>query len=141
RRMGVAIADQVEGPYVFNPEPLTSNKTTIEDGYAFCENDNVYLLTTHNNGGSGYLWASNDGIHFSDPVLGFDKMDHYLDTKPISKASVFRGKKFERPQVLMQDGHPTHLYVASGANVNGGKGTHSCLFRIQRLESSGPGLE
>ncbi|WP_404308353.1 glycoside hydrolase family protein [Neorhodopirellula lusitana] len=138
RRMGVAIADRVEGPYVFNAEPLTSNKTTIEDGYAFVENEKVYLLTTSNRDGTGFLWASDDGIHFSEPILGYDKMDRYLSPQLISKAVVFRGKKFERPQVLMQDGHPTYLYVASGANVNGGKGTHSCLFRIKRPESSDP---
>ena len=58
-------------------------------------------------------------------------MDRYLNTKKIPKANVFRGKKFERPQVLVQDGHPTYLYVAAGANVNGGKGTHSSVFRIK----------
>tara|TARA_R110002073_G_scaffold43606_4_gene121591 strand:- start:6806 stop:7867 length:1062 start_codon:yes stop_codon:yes gene_type:complete len=140
RRMGVAIADQVEGPYAFVPEPLTSNKTTIEDGYAFVENEKVYLLTTHNNEGTGYLWASDDGIHFSEPILGYDKMERYLGKQRLDGAAVMRGKKFERPQLLMQDGHPTHLYVAAGANVNGGKGSHSCVFRIksQNFPGSGP---
>ena len=137
RRMGVAIADQVEGPYVFNSESLTSNETTIEDGYAFIENEKAFLLTTHNRAGAGYLWESEDGVNFSDPIVGFDKMPRYLNVKSISKASVFRGKKFERPQILMQDGHPTHLYVAAGANVSGGKGTQSCVFRIKQLESAG----
>ena len=135
RRMGVAIADRLEGPYVFNPESLTSNETTIEDGYAFVENAKVYLLTTHNREGAGYLWGSDDGVHFSEPIVGFDKMNRYLDVKSIKKTSVFRSKKFERPQILMQDGHPTHLYVAAGANVNGGTGTHSCVLRIKPLKS------
>ena len=141
RRMGVAIADQVEGPYVFNPDSLTSNKTTIEDGYAFCENEIVFLLTTHNREGAGYLWASDDGVKFGDPTVGFDKMSRYLDTNSIPKASVFRGKKFERPQILVQDGHPTHLYVAAGANINGGTGTHSCVFRIKQSESTDSDLK
>lgn len=135
RRMGVAVANKLEGPYVFNPKPLTSNKTTIEDGYAFNENKKVFLLTTHNREGAGYLWASDDGIRFADPTVGFDKMNRYLDAKKIPKATVFRGKKFERPQVLVQDGHPTHLFVASGANVSGGKGTQSCVFRIKRSKA------
>ena len=139
RRMGVAIADQVEGPYVFSPQPLTSNKTTIEDGYAYVENDKVYLLTTDNRAGAGYLWASDDGLHFSDPVLGFDKMNRYLSADLLKKAKVMRGKKFERPQVLLQAGHPTHLYVASGANVNGGQGSHSCVFRIKPQSSAESG--
>jgi len=84
RRMGVAIADQVEGPYVFNPKSLTSNKTTIEDGYAFSENKKLFLLTTNNHEGAGYLWASDDGIHFTEPIVGFEKMDRYLNTKSVS---------------------------------------------------------
>jgi len=139
RRMGVAIANQVEGPYIFSPEPLTSNKTTIEDGYAFVENGRVYLLTTHNRDGTGYLWASDDGIHFSEPSLGYDKMEHYVDKQKLANAKSMRGKKFERPQVLMQDGHPTHLYVAAGANLNGGNGSHSCVFRINSPPSSDSG--
>ena len=141
RRMGVAIADQVEGPYAFKRESLTSNKTTIEDGYAFVENEKVFLLTTHNNAGTGYLWGSDDGIHFSDPVLGYDQMARYLNKQRLSKAKVMRGKKFERPQVLMQQGHPTHLYVAAGANVNGGNGTYSCVFRIKTPASPKKDLE
>jgi hypothetical protein len=130
RRMGVAVADQVDGPYKFMPESLTSNSTTIEDGYAFCENGKVYLLTTHNKAGTGYLWPSDDGIHFSEPMLGYDQMSQYLDAPLLATAKVLRSKKMERPQVLLQDGHPTHLYVASGANLTGGAGSHSCLFRI-----------
>ncbi|WP_419194087.1 glycoside hydrolase family protein [Novipirellula herctigrandis] len=141
RRMGVAIADQVEGPYAFIADPLTSNSTTIEDGYAFVENGKVYLLTTHNNKGTGYLWESDNGIHFTDPILGYDKMHRYLDKELLANAKVPRGKKFERPQVLVQDGHPTHLYVASGANLTGGNGSHSCLFRIKRPNPSHSGSE
>ena len=63
-----------------------------------------------------------------------------LDTDHIVtlKANVFRGEKFERPQILMQDGHPTHLYVASVANVNGSKGTHCCVFGIKKPTSTKP---
>lgn len=130
RRMGVAIADQLEGPYHFSAESLTSNETTIEDGYAFYENGEVKLLTTHNDVGTGYLWASDDGIHFSEPIQGYDAMSHYLDQALLKKAKVVRGRKFERPQVLLQNGQPTHLYVASGANLNGGQGSYSCVLRI-----------
>ncbi|TWT67226.1 glycoside hydrolase family protein [Allorhodopirellula solitaria] len=136
RRMGVAIADRVEGPYAFVADPLTSNSTTIEDGYAFVENGKVYLLTTHNNQGTGYLWESDNGIDFSDPVMGYDKMHRYLDQQVVANAKVMRGRKFERPQVLVQDGKPTYLYVASGANLTGGNGSHSCVFRIKAPKRS-----
>ncbi len=68
-------------------------------------------------------------------------MDRYLNTNPIPKTSVFRGKKFERPQVLVQDGHPSHLYVSAGANVNGRKGTHCCVLRVKRPKSAGSNLK
>ncbi|TWU40109.1 Glycosyl hydrolases family 43 [Novipirellula aureliae] len=130
RRMGVAVADQVEGPYVFHKDFLTSNDTEIEDEYAFVENGKIYLVTTHNKAGAGYLWESEDGLHFKQPITGFDTVDRYLNSEIISRAKVLRGKKFERPQVLMQAGKPTHLYVASGANFIGGDGSHSCVLRI-----------
>ena len=37
RRMGVAIADKLEGPYIFQKNFLTSNSEEIEDGYAIAE--------------------------------------------------------------------------------------------------------
>ncbi|MDF7801636.1 glycoside hydrolase family protein [Pontiellaceae bacterium B1224] len=131
RRMGVAIADQLEGPYVFEKEPLTSNDTTIEDGYAFQEDGKLCLLTTHNDAGAGFLWTSDDGLSFGAPILGYDKMHTYVGAETVNGATIVRGKKFERPQVLVVDGKPTHLYLASGANWIGGKGSVSCVFRIK----------
>jgi len=132
RRMGVAIADSLEGPYHFHKEPLTSNTGEIEDGYAFIENGKIYLLTTHNISGTGYLWESEDGIHFSEPIPGFDKLERYLSKEVLQSSVRYRGEKFERPQVLLQNGQPTHLYVASGVNFTGGNGTCSCVLRIQK---------
>lgn len=130
RRMGLAIADKLEGPYVFEKEPLTSNETTIEDGYAFQDGGNICLLTTHNDAGTGYLWRSDDGIRFGDPIVGFDTMRSYIDAEQLDSAKVVRGKKFERPQVLLKDGKPAYLYLASGVNWNGGRGSCSCVFKI-----------
>ncbi len=131
RRMGLAVADKLEGPYVFQKDYLTSNKVEIEDGYAYSENGNIYLLTTHNIEGSGYLWGSRDGIHFSEPILGFDKLEHYLPEEVIAGGKMLRGKKFERPQVLVINGNPAYLYVASGVNITGGSTSCSCVLRIK----------
>ena len=135
RRMGVAVADQVEGPYVFHKDYLTSNNTEIEDEYAFVENGKIYLITTHNKAGAGYLWESEDGLHFGEPILGFDRIETYVPASTLKGAKTFRGGKFERPQVLLQNGVPTHLYVASGMNLTGGEGTHSCVLRICETEN------
>ena len=134
RRMGVAIADSVEGPYLFQPKPLTSNQSEIEDGYAFFENDQVHLLTTYNKAKAGYLWSSNDGLDFSSPMMGFDVMQKYIDPAVVKAATNFRGRKFERPQVLMKDAKATWLYVASGANVNQGNGSCSYVLKINEAK-------
>jgi hypothetical protein len=132
RRMGVAIADQLEGPYLFHDRPLTSNQGTIEDGFAFMENDTVHLLTTDNKNAAGLLWTSHNGLTFGEPTLGFGRMDHYISKKVVEEATNYRGRKFERPQVLLRDGRPTHLYLAAGANINQGDGSCSYVFRINQ---------
>ncbi len=131
RRMGVAIAEKLEGPYIFHNKPLTSNKGEIEDGYAFIENEKIYLLTTNNKRGAGYLWESDDGISFGEPMLGFDRMERYIPENKVKEATNYRGRMFERPQILLQNGIPTHLYLASGANVHRGDGSCSYVFRIK----------
>jgi hypothetical protein len=132
RHMGVAIADELEGPYVHHSKPLTSNLGTIEDGYAFFEDNQIFLLTTDNEGGMGLLWPSKNGIDFSKPLLGFDKLEHYVSKELVESATNYRGRKFERPQILIQDGQPTYLYVASGANLNRGDGSCSYVLRIKK---------
>ncbi|MDF7801635.1 glycoside hydrolase family protein [Pontiellaceae bacterium B1224] len=135
RRMGVAIADQLEGPYIPEKNSLTSNKSEIEDGYAFVDEEGkICLLTTHNKAGTGYLWKSDDGLHFDDPIPGFDKMNQYVSQETIDNTTRPHAALFGRPQLLSQDGTPTHLYVASGVNFTGGLGTHSCVMRIHDPE-------
>jgi hypothetical protein len=58
-RMGAAIADKLEGPYVHQPNPISSNQRRVEDGYAFIMDGKFYLLTTDNHGVNvrgGGLW-------------------------------------------------------------------------------------
>ena len=38
--------------------------------------------------------------------------------------------KFERPQILMIDGNPGYLYVASGSNIYGGDDTISYVLKF-----------
>ena len=110
--MGVAIADQLEGPYVFHDRPLTSNRGTIEDGFAFIKNGTVHLLTTDNKKAAGLLWTSHDGITYGEPTLGFGKMDHYVSKKVVEEATNYRGRIFERPQGAALE-RPTHTPVVS----------------------------
>lgn len=135
-KMGVALADKVEGPYVMYPRPVTRNNQTIEDGYAFVYNRKICLLTTDNHGilqaGGGILWKSDNGIDFAEYEAGFHRIEKYLPEGGLAKARQLYGPfpKFERPQVLMKDGKPAWLYVPSGANIKGGDATIVYVLRF-----------
>ena len=60
------------------------------------------------------------------PTTHWDIPSDLLNTAPC-----YRHERFERPQVLVQNGHPTHLYVASGTNIAKGDGSCSYVFRIK----------
>ncbi|AQT69070.1 Beta-xylosidase [Anaerohalosphaera lusitana] len=137
-KMGLAIADKLEGPYVQKRKPITANDRAIEDGYAFASGGKIYLLTTDNHGmlkrGGGLLWVSDDGENFeSIPRPGFDLFANYLPSEDRSQAKrIYGGQlKFERPQVLMIDGRPAYLYMPSGFNIKGGNGTISHVLRVR----------
>lgn len=135
-RMGLAIADKLEGPYVIQSESVTSNDRIIEDGYAFHWRGYVCLMTTDNKGmieqGGGLLWASKDGIKFDTPMPGYHNLGrHYFpDGAPKTICHHYNSKiKCERPQILVIDGEPRYLYAPSGSALDGSDGTNCYLFR------------
>lgn len=128
-KMGLAIAENLEGPYVILPTPITKNEVAIEDGYTFIWNDQVHLLTTDNHGilnlGGGILWSSKDGINFDEKEAGYYPFEHYVGKEMLKNGRMVYGAmaKFERPQVLIIDGEPKWLYVPSGYNIKGDNST------------------
>lgn len=136
--MGLAIADKLEGPYKQLPLPITKNDRAIEDGYTFQYNGKIYLVTTDNHGmiekGGGLIWESEDGLDFSNAKQAFKKLAYYFGgTLPNTANETIgdMGNKFERPQVLMIDGKPSWLYVPSGTNTDGGKGSACYVLKIK----------
>lgn len=142
RQIGVAIADNVEGPYVIHPGTVVDNVTLgmgIEDGYAFTYNNKIYIIAT---GGfndikfhGGILWYSEDGMSFKTPLKGFNSLRHHLGVTDLAPEAMayyqsLQAAKFERPQVLMVDGVPAYMYAPSGTNPEGGDGTISFVFKI-----------
>jgi hypothetical protein len=141
-RMGLAVAENLEGPYVQLPFPVTANNRIIEDGYAFMYKGKFALLTTDNHGmieaGGGILWTSDDGILFKEYEKGMHRIADYNDGKDYtdaSKPAIHYGPaskqyaKPERPQLLLIDGKPKYLYVGSGHNIYGGDCTVSYVLR------------
>lgn len=142
-KMGLAIAEQIEGPYVQLPFPVTANEKGIEDGYAFVHKGEISLLTTDNHGiieaGGGILWTSSDGIHFDQYEKGFMRINDYTRVD-MSKVGIHYGPqnspyaKFERPQLLIEKGNPRYLYAPSGIHIYGGDCTVSYVLRFTGLE-------
>ncbi len=139
-KYGLAIANNLEGPYTITDNPVTSNNGTLEDGTIFYYKNYVYLLTTDNHGentgiiGGGTLWKSKDGITFKleDARVGYDRLPVYYKEYDSEKVVKIYGPdpKLERPKILMIDGKPAYLYGPSGWNIFGGTRTVSHVLKI-----------
>ncbi|MFC2125160.1 glycoside hydrolase family protein [Bacteroidota bacterium] len=138
-KMGLAIANKIDGPYIQLPLPVTQNDQAIEDGYAFMNNGEYCLLTTDNHGliekGGGILWKSEDGIHYNEYEQGFYPVEHYLGKRKLRNAEHHYGGKiikFERPQVLMIDNKPAYMYTTSGYHFRGRSSTVSYVLKFKK---------
>jgi len=127
---GVAVDEP--GYHTWGTSPILA-----EDGYAFIMDKAVYLLTTDNHGvkvrGDGLLWKSADGIAF-DPVpeIGYPSPRTLLPKIEYKmERSYYGAGTFQRPQILMQNGRPTHLYAPSGTNIIGSDGSLSYVMRVK----------
>ena len=142
---GVAVSDRLEGPYTNHPEKVTGGG--IEDAYAFVMDGSVYLLSRnfgHIKGGShggGILWRSGDGFWFprEDVELSFKPLAHYIGAKDLKNGTKYRppakvkdySGRLERPQILMKNGKPAYVYLATGISTTPGCGSCSHVFRIK----------
>ena len=117
-QFGVARADHYTGPYERVAEnnriEFTPIDTDVEDPYIWYDGKKYYLLAKCMNDSitgeaqSGFLATSDDGISWriSDVPLAYSK------TVELDDGSIENMKKLERPQVLIQDGQPTHVFFA-----------------------------
>lgn len=136
RKYGLTVADMPEGPYIrYCENPIIDyssfgNNRQLEDGNVFIENGCFYMLARDMGSFDhevGIILESKDGIHWSEPKISYFGVSHYIKEPP-APANLKKYGRFERPQVLMQSGKPTHLFVTT----QGGKYMHSTpfVFRI-----------
>ncbi len=132
RKYGLATAAQATGPYHKYPgNPIIDyssfgNNRQLEDAYVFRENGRFYMLA-RDMGKFGHevgiIMESDDGIRWSESKIAYFGVSHYVKEPP-APPHLKKYGRFERPQLLMQNGRPTHLFVAS----QGGKFMTSSAF-------------
>ena len=126
RKVGLAIADRVTGPYRRHPEnpvvDYSAGGKQIEDPYAFMLGETFCMILADDNEGvvkrhGGILITSADGVRWSEPALAYDTSGTYFGGEV---------QRFERPQVLLREGRPAYLYLACKGGRYG-LSTSACL--------------
>lgn len=135
RTISLAIADDIEGPYIDHPEnPLISyadRGLDIEDPYAFYYKDKYYMIVEDRmgvkdalegnqlpikeikRGGNrpGLIYESEDGISWERPQIGYQTNSFYFGGE-LSRT--------ERPHILWKDGKPECLFLTNHGSREAG---------------------
>lgn len=115
-RLGAAVADNPDAPFErLADEPvLASNKQSyVEDPYLWQEDGRLHLLAKDWTGGftgekgAGCYSSSADGVSWPRPIKAYSRTVRWNDGSTSTLGAA------ERPQLLLQDGLPTHLVLAS----------------------------
>jgi len=137
RRYGVAIAENLEGPYTKHEgNPLIDfspidPQMQCEDGYFWCEGGKYQVILRDMgffNHEYGLLMSSEDGVTWSNPEIAFKDAPSYFDEK---LPGLDREGRFERPQMLLNsEGIPDYLFCAyRGGRYNTSSGV---VLKIER---------
>lgn len=120
RKYGLAIAKTLEGPYIkYDGNPVIDyhkmgNNQQCED--AFVWYDGKFKMLARDLGvygiDKGLYMESKDGKNWSEPQIGYQELKKYVKQPPAPK-HLNRYGRAERPQILFQNGKPTHMFTAS----------------------------
>lgn len=133
RKYGLAISENVKGPYKkIKKNPLIDFSSigkdiNLEDAYVFIENGKFKMICRdmgYFDNEVGLYLESEDGINWSKPQIAYRSADYYGIEGEENADHLFRENRFERPQVLMQNGKATYLFGA----LQGGKNQLSSGF-------------
>lgn len=121
RKYGLAIADKLFGPYIrYQENPVIDfsgrgDNTQFEDACVWYE-AGKFKLVSRDMGIFGHTYGlymeSEDGIHWSEPLIAYLDVKHYIKQPPAPSYLTKYGR-FERPQLLFDNGRPSHLFLAT----------------------------
>jgi hypothetical protein len=137
RKYGLAVSEKPEGPYVKHERnPILDfsklgNNRQAEDAYVWFENQKFKMVLRDMGifcDDVGLYIESEDGIVWGKPKIAWREVKYYVAEAPPSK-SLTRYGRFERPQLLLKNGHPVYMFNAT----QGGKYQTSSgfLFKIE----------
>ena len=134
-QIGVAVADRPDGEFRrLSEEPIfffDNPDFHLEDPYLWYEDGKFRLLIKDDfknqsggicgEWGAGLYGESEDCLHweFAEEPKAYSRTVHWND------GSVTTQCNLERPFLLLQDGHPTHLYLATGNGDSPYQFTHT----------------
>ena len=121
RKYGLAVSDNLEGPYAKywgNPVIDFSGRganTQFEDAFVWRE-ENKFKLIARDMGfyshDVGLYMESKDGLKWPGPDIAYLPIRDYV-SEPSAPKSLNRYGRLERPQLLMRNGKPEYLFTAS----------------------------
>ena len=120
RKYGLAIAKSLQGPYEkYEDNPVVDfsnmgNNQQCEDAYVWY--DGKFNMLARDLGvfgiDKGLYMHSQDGKQWSAPTIGYQELAKYVN-QPEAPKHLNKYGRAERPQLLFQNGKPTHLFTAS----------------------------
>lgn len=122
RKYGLAIADKLEGPYIkYKGNPVIDfssrpNNAQLEDAFVWLDKGRFKMLARDMgifNHEYGLLMESKNGMKWNEPQVAYYDANHYNIVQPPPPPYLKKYGRFERPQLLFQNGKPTYLYTAS----------------------------
>jgi hypothetical protein len=121
RKYGLAIADQLTGPYAkYEGNPVIDfsgegANQQLEDAYVWFE-DGKFKLIARDMGFFdhyvGLIFESENGLNWSLPKIAYAGAKNYVDEPPAPK-HLRRYGRFERPQLLMKEKKPEYLFTTA----------------------------
>jgi beta-xylosidase len=121
RKYGLAVADRLQGPYHRHPRnPLIDfsgrgRNRQCEDAFVWLEDGRFKIIVRDMgvfNHEVGLIMESDDGLAWSEPLIAYQPVRAYVDQPPAPRHLTKYGR-FERPQLLLRNGHPAYLFTTT----------------------------